>query len=144
MEIQLTGWKAVAAIVIVVIAALWGVASRNATLDTEAKDVVKTWVSAEYTRKALAKNFPDGKIPDDPELAQENIDELLAAGKISIPSIKARGGSGSLVVRVEVLVDGKTPPDGKSVRYYRMNHSHITGWTMDRESNKFMYYLALF
>ncbi len=48
------------------------------------------------------------------------------------------------MVRAEILVDGGTPPDGRSVRYFRMRHSMVTGWRMRYEAHAVSYYLKFF
>ncbi len=48
------------------------------------------------------------------------------------------------MVRVEISVAGKDPPDGKRVRYYAMSHSVVTGWYLERETTALSYYLKLF
>jgi hypothetical protein len=57
--------------------------------------------------------------------------------------MKARGTPDDLVVRVKIRVDGGRPPDGREVRYFRMRHSTITGWRMERETGALAYYLNL-
>ncbi len=143
MEIRLTGWKAVLAVVIALAVMAYGVFARNTTLDTQAKEVIRQWVAAEYAGKALHK-WEGVDYSKNQELAEQSANEILAALKVTIPSIKAKGSKTEPVVRVEILVDGKPPPDGKNTRYYKMNFSSITGWTMGYESSAFFYYSRLF
>ena len=108
MNIQLKGWKAIAALA--VIAAIFG-----------------------------------GKfLMERRTLGLEVAEELLGLARIELPSIQARGRGDDVVVRVEIRVDGKEPPEGESVRYYRMSHSALTGWRVRRETTALSYYLKLF
>jgi len=113
------------------------------TLDTAATQVIKTWILAEYVGKGIdnlkLQNL-DAMSPEQAELAGE---QLLKLNRINIKSIKTRGKGDDIVVRVEIMVNGKTPPDGKRIRYFRMKHSMITGWTMKRGATSLSYYLKL-
>ncbi len=64
--------------------------------------------------------------------------------EIRLLSIDGMGPASDMVVRVEVAVGNDAPPDGKAVRYYRMHHSELTGWVLDREATALSYYLNLF
>ena len=72
-----------------------------------------------------------------PQLAQQSANEILAATRVTIPTIKAKGSRREPVVRIEILVDGKPPADGQGVRYYTMRFSSITGWTMGHKVTAF-------
>lgn len=67
------------------------------------------------------------------------IDSLLIGQSVTFASVKARGASGDMVVRVEVLIDGEPPRDG-AVRYYRMSHSAVTGWRLRHEVHAWTFY----
>ena len=55
----------------------------------------------------------------------------------------ARDG-GEVVVKVEILVNETTPPDGERVRYYRMRHRPLSGWDVLGRTTVWSYRLALF
>ncbi|MEW5736645.1 MAG: hypothetical protein AB1921_17505 [Thermodesulfobacteriota bacterium] len=143
MKIKLTGWKAVVAILVLLGLLGWRYAESRRTLGTEAADVVRHWLVAEYTRNNLATWTPEERSFDNKEEAAQKAQELLAASRVTILSIQARGSGDDVVVRVEVQVDGKTPPDGRSVRYFRMSHSALIGWQMRYDAGPWAWYLKL-
>lgn len=143
VEFTLTGWKAVAAVIVVAVLAVFSLFMRNTTLDSQGKEVIRKWVASDYARQALAK-WEGTDYSKDPDLAQQSADEILNALNVAITSIKAKGGKQEPIVRVEILVDGKPPADGKGVRYYQMKFSPITGWTMGRQVSAFSYYAKIF
>lgn len=144
MKIKLTGWKAVALILIVLAVLGWRFTASRKTLGTEAAGVVRHWLIAEYARKNLAGWTEEEKNFDNVEKSGEKAQALLAATRVKILSIKARGSGEDVVVKVKVEVDGKTPPDGESVRYFRMSHSPLIGWQMERSTGSWAWYLKLF
>jgi hypothetical protein len=65
--------------------------------------------------------------------------------RVTCPKITAHGSLDDAVVRAEVLIDGAPPPDGRSVRYFRMSYSSVLGWHLEsRRATALQYYLALF
>lgn len=142
-EFTLTGWKAIVAVIVAVVVGGYTLFMRNTTLDTQARDVIRTWVAAEYTGKALSK-WEGTDYAQNPPLAQQSADEILAATRVTIPSIKAKGSKREPIVRVEILVDGKPPGDGQGIRYYKMKFSPVMGWTMGHKVTAFSYYTKLF
>ncbi|MBW1743447.1 MAG: hypothetical protein JRJ47_08470 [Deltaproteobacteria bacterium] len=142
-QINVKGWKAIPVILVVLAIVGYKYYAMKSTLDTNATQVINFWLLAEYAGKALndpkLTNF--GAMPSaEADLAAE---ELLKLQKIDIKSIGARGKGDNIVVRVEIEVDGKAPPDGKSIRYFHMRHSTITGWSMKRDASWPSYYLKL-
>ncbi len=144
VQIKLTGWKAAVVVIAVALLCLYGLMTRDASLDAQAGEVLKAWIGTQYMGEALAKYQINGKSNFNEETAEQGLNELLAAGDITFPSIKARGKKRNVVVRVEVLVDGNTPPDGKCVRYFSMNHSSAIGWTMNHETFWTSYFIKIF
>ena len=142
-QINIKGWKAIPVILVVLAIVGYKFYAMKSTLDTDATQVVKFWLLAEYSGKALdnplLKNF--GAMPS--AEADRAAEELLKLQKIDIKSIGGRGTDDDIVVRVEIEVDGKAPPDGKSIRYFHMRHSTITGWSMKRDASWPSYYLKL-
>ncbi|MBI9076920.1 MAG: hypothetical protein JEZ02_16045 [Desulfatibacillum sp.] len=142
-EFTLTGWKAIVAVIIAVAVGGYSLVMRNATLDTQARDVISTWIAAEYASKALTK-WEGADYAQNPQLAEQSAEEILAATRVTIPSIKAKGSKREPIVRVKILVDGQPPADGKGTRYYKMKFSPMTGWTMGHKVTAFSYYTKLF
>ena len=142
-QINLKGWKAIPLILVVLAIVGYKYYAMRATLDTQATEELKFWLLAEYSRKAL----DDPKWKNLDAMSRSEADraskDLLGLAKIDIKSIGARGKDDDIVVRVEIEVDGKAPPDGKSIRYFHMKHSTITGWKMKRDAHWISYYLKL-
>ena len=143
MQINVKGWKAIPVILVVLAIVGYKFYAMKSTLDTDATKVIKFWLLAEYAGEALDnpkyKNFEALPRAE----ADRAAEELLKLQRIDIKSIGARGKGDDIVVRVEIAVDGKTPPDGKSIRYFRMTHSTITGWRMKWDASWISYYLKL-
>ena len=115
---------------------------RNRTLDSDAREVIKTWIVGEYVRNALPELR---KLVDDPagkESQTEDLIKTFSRERVRIISIRARGTGDDVAVRVEIEVDGKDPPDGKRVRYFAMTHSTVVGWQYEHEISKWGYYLT--
>jgi len=141
MKIELKGWKAIAALVIIAAAIVWKFAAERSTLATEAADEIKLWLRAEYLAAGM-EGFDPSQLSE--EEAQAKGEELLGLSEIEFTSIGARGRGDDIVVKVEVRVAGKDPPDGRRTRYFRMSHSTVTGWRVRWEASAFSYYLKLF
>ncbi len=135
VQIKLTGAKAVIAIVMV--AAFLGFRFFNATstLETAAADELKFWLWGQYASRLMAEK---------PEPTVETARRALALDNIQFSEINGRGTPRDMVVRVRIVVDGSPPPDGRSVRYYRMEYSQLTKWRYVRETTAFAYHLNFF
>jgi len=131
---RLTVWKAIFLAAIAAFS-LFRLSVRSKTLDPEAKRVLKAWLVAEYSRPVLA-SIKASRI--DAEKARK----LMDSSAVELTSISARGCGRDSEVRVEVTVAGRTPPDGRSVRYFVMRYS-LVGWSLERESNALFYNLTL-
>jgi hypothetical protein len=135
--ITLRGWPAV--IVIAMVVVLYGltfVVSRS-SLDDEALSPIRLQLQGEYTSAVLPELDPNDP---DPEV----VERLTELDQIEFASVSARGSGEKVIVRVEPLVNGQPPPDGRDVRYYQMSWSSLTGWRMRRETTAFSYYTTLF
>jgi hypothetical protein len=72
-----------------------------------------------------------------PELVQRDVE---------FKSISALGKMGARVdfVRAEITVDGAAPPDGRSVRYFRISRKFMDpGWMVIGPSDSYNYYSQL-
>jgi divalent metal cation (Fe/Co/Zn/Cd) transporter len=115
---------------------------RDRTLESDAVEVIKPWLIAEYTRNILPQLQ---EMVDNPSGKEKQIEALvknIARDNIQIVSIQARGKGDDVAVQVEIEVDGKEPPDGKRIRYFRMSHSTVIGWQYEYEISKWRYYLT--
>lgn len=143
VKISIKGWKVIPVLVVLLVIVGYKYYAMRETLDTAATQVIKTWILAEYVGKGIDNLKLQNLEAMSPEQAELAAEQLLKLNRIDIKSIKARGKGDDIVVRVEITVDGKTPPDGKRIRYFRMKHSMITGWTMKRGATSLSYYLKL-
>ena len=144
MEVKLTGWQAVAAIVVVVLFGGYRLLYAGSTLETEGKAAIEEWIANEYQRYHLKRT----------DLSQEEQASLLIdAADVKIESLSARGGPSDTVVRVEIapnlpreVREGHRPhpPDMSYTQYYRMEFSNLQGWHSVRDSTALSYYLTLF
>jgi len=131
---KLTGWKAIPVLAALAFT-LFRLAEKSRTLDPEAKKVLKMWLVAEYSRPVLASIKSSG-------VDAEQARKLMDSSKVELTSISARGCGRDSEVRTEVTVAGRTPPDGRSVRYFRMRYSTLLGWSLEHESSAFFYHLS--
>jgi hypothetical protein len=135
--IRMKGGSAVLVLILALGFGAFRYMSARSTLDTDAAATIKVWLRAEYSGRFL-RNIGAGKINED------QAQQLLAIDDIRLLSVDGIGPTSDMVVRVEVAVGDKAPPDGKAVRYYRMHHSELTGWVLDREATALSYYLNFF
>ncbi|MGD2215440.1 MAG: hypothetical protein PVJ64_01735 [Gemmatimonadales bacterium] len=141
MKTELKGWKAVAALAVIVVVLVAMFRAERSTLETEAADELRVWIRSDYLSSGLHGVDPA-------QLTEEELqakgEELLTLSDVEFTSIGARGRGDDIVVRVEIQVAGGEPPDGKPVRYFKMSHSTVTGWRVRRETTALSYYLKLF
>ena len=78
----------------------------------------------------------------DEEEVEDAAKDLIKLEEIEFVSVRTRGTK-EVVVRLEIKVRGQAPPDGRSVRYWRMRRSML-GWTMEYETTALAYYLKLY
>ena len=143
IKIRVTGWKAIAVLVLAAAFVGYRYNAMRSTVATEAADELRFWLAAEYVAMglpALEQALESG----DSIAAELQAREIVARDRIEFPSLTARGEPDDVVLRAEILVDGRTPPDGESVRYFQMRHSTVTGWRMRREVTAVSYYLRFF
>lgn len=143
IKIRVTGWKAILVLVVAVAFVGYRYVAMRTTLATEAADELRLWLAAGYISQGLPA-LQEAVERGDREAAATQAQDLVAQERIEFASIGARGSRDDVVVRVEILVDGKPPPDGRQVRYFRMRHSLVTGWTMRYETSALAYIFKLF
>lgn len=140
--ITLKGPWALIALLSIAAFTIYQYVDRDRTLESDAAAVIKTWVVAEYVRNALPRLR---ELVENPAGKNDQIQDLvntLSRDRVQIVSIQARGTGDDVAVRVEIEVDGKTPADGKRVRYFAMSHSTVVGWQYEHEISKWGYYLS--
>jgi len=139
--VNLKGWKAIAALI--VLAAVYGltVYSRVQKLDENGSNALRAWLLKDYNgqgRSELLKRVQDYRaglpVQPLPELHPMNIE---------FPALSAHGHANSLIVKVEITVDGGPPLDGRPTRYFRMMHNDDQGWWVSGETDSYWYYRVL-
>lgn len=132
---ELTGWKALVFMGVLVALIGYRTVGARRTLDTEARDPIEVHLRAKYARRAMAGMDLEAPTPEDAR-------ELLRVTDVEIVSLTARGWGEEMVVRAEVRVDGGPPPDGRPVSYWRMRHGMVTGWTVEDEVGVVSWWLS--
>jgi len=141
-QIQLKGWPAVAVGAVAVLLLAFKVFLVHDTLGPEQLEEVRLALQARYSGARLDDLRTAMEGGSDAEAARVAT-EIQAMQKIEFVSIKARG-TGPVIARLEIEVDGGDPPDGQRVRYYLLEHSTLAGWRVKRESSAWSYYTKLF
>ena len=132
-----------ALIIIGLIAAffLWRILVTNDTVAPELEELVRQQLATEYMRHLLP-SIKEGVATEDEARLEADVERLKSYKEdITFTSLKSRGGGNNLYVRAEILVDGKAPPVGKSVRYFQFSHSMLLGYVYQQEAWALDYYL---
>jgi hypothetical protein len=139
-----TGKPAVAILAMIGIFILWRLLATYDTVAPEIEEKLRFTLSAEYARSLLPR-IQEEVASKDEEGLRKSTEELHAyTKKISFASLRRRGGGDNVYVRAEILVDGKSPPVGKSVRYFQFSHSYLLGYVYTQEAFALEYYLPFF
>ena len=139
----LNGWKAVAAIISAVFAALfYGVNRPQDDTDGRFRQPVLFYLKNEQTRRVLAEMAPNGAGKLNRDELKKLADASQAAQRITINSIRVRGTLREAVAEVDYLVDGKPPADGRQVRYLLLRNFGLGSWQVDRGTTAKSYYFA--
>ncbi len=135
VQIKLTGAKAIVAILLVAAFMGYRFFSATSTIETDAAEELRFSLSGQYASRLMAEK---------PQPTEETARRALALDNIQFSEINGRGTPSDMIVRVRILVDGSPPPDGRSVRYFRMEYSQLTKWRYVRETTAFAYHLNFF
>jgi hypothetical protein len=132
--VRLTGWKAVAVLVLLLgfVGFRW-VTARSA-LDSQGREALEQWIALELQRPMLADTTGD---------PADRAQDLLSAGKVRIRSMSAHGPLDNMVVRVELEPSADLPAGTELTRYYRMQYSSLTGWRHRGNATALSWYLAI-
>jgi len=141
---ELRGWHAV--IGITALLGFWGLQMymRATPVDDAMRDAVRVELLNEYSGrgpKDVARLVTEARagLPVEPV-------QPLVQRDVEFNSIAARGKIGGAVtfIRAEVALDGGPPPDGRSVRYFRLSRKFIGGgWMVIGESDSYGYFMQL-
>ena len=145
MELKLSGWKAILAIVAVIGFLGFKFVAQTEALHADGVEKIRQWLVFETARFVLPEMK---KALENP--TEHNTKFLSDTAKnfkqqnFEIISVTRRGLGERIIARVDVRFKGKIPKDGMNVRYLRMKYSMLTGWRVERETSKWNYYLASF
>jgi hypothetical protein len=141
---QLRGWH-----VLVGIGALLGFMGmemylRIRTVDDGLRNAVRARLVNEYSghgpkdiARIVAEAREGSPIEPVPDVVQRDVEftSIAAHGRLGAPAI---------LVRAEITVDGGPPPDGRTVRYFRVTRKYMEdGWMVVGESGPYFYYKEL-
>ena len=136
--------KGVPALIILVLVAsffAYRILVTNNAVAPELEERVREVLAAEYTR-LLLPDLQKSVDAGDKEQVEKEVERLKSYTKrITFTSLKSRGGGDNLYVRAEILVDGKAPPSGKSIRYFHFYKSLVAGYMYQQDAAAFEYYL---
>jgi hypothetical protein len=141
-RIELTGWKAIAALVLVLGVTGYRIYSRFPVVNDEGREALRDWLVKDYTGrgpKALAQRVADYRAG----LPVQPLDVPAEQPKVEFVSLSAHGWRDAMVVRSEISVDGGPPPNGQPVRYLFLTTKFEGGWMVLSESDSFRYYRVL-
>ncbi|MEI8291118.1 MAG: hypothetical protein WCH99_16755 [Verrucomicrobiota bacterium] len=138
-----TSWKALLVIIsAIAAAAFYGINWPQDGLAEQFRPPVMRYLQAEQARRVTVTFAPNGV----EKLSREELKKLAGASatgqNITINSLKVRGTLLQAVAQVVFRVDGKTPPDGREVRYLLLRQSGFGDWQVDRGTTVKSYYFA--
>lgn len=141
---QLRGWQALVGIAALL--GFWAVRMylRVRTVDDGMRNAVREELLKEYSGrgpKDIARIVAEAR----QGLPVESVPQVVQRD-VQFTSIAAHGrmGAPAIFVRAEITVDGGPPPDGRSVRYFRVSRKFgEEGWMVVGESNSYLYYREL-
>lgn len=133
--IQLTGWKAVAVLVVVLGFGAFRYVTARQSLQGQGREALEEWVRLEVQREILAEEGEPGV---------EMATALVEAEEIRIQELSGRGSLDDMVVRVLLEPHPALPGEPGLTRYYRMSWSRTAGWRHRGDASALAYHLALF
>ncbi len=139
-EIKLTGWGAVAALVAIAAFGWFKLSAQNQSLQEEGVERLQQWLVAEAARETLP-GMEQALQAGDQDAVQAMAD-IMQEDSFMILSVTRHGTGDEIVARVEYQRMGDSST--RQQRYFRMTHSMVTGWRVEREASRWSYYLAAF
>ncbi|MGK7345714.1 MAG: hypothetical protein ACNS63_07880 [Candidatus Nitrospinota bacterium M3_3B_026] len=141
MEMNLTGWKAVVALLVVAAVGGFNFFAMEEDLHGEVAEKIEFELMPEYHGPDIAAL--KGAVDSGDKEAAAALSKAITGREIEFKSISKRGWGENVIVRVEVLVDGQTPYVGEPVRYFKFRYSPVFGWRYKYETWWLSYYLKL-
>ena len=140
LVIRLRGWKAVAAVVVALVAVVGVRVQQYSTLEEEATEQLVSHLQTAYLRPLVdeARAAMEAGAVDETRL-----EALAELPEIEIVEIRAKGGGSDVVARVEYRVNGEAPGPEETPKYFKMYYSTLTGWGVEYEVSALRYWMAL-
>jgi hypothetical protein len=142
-NVQLRGWHALVAIAALLAFTGIKVYLRIRPIEDGMRDAIRQRLLNEYSGrgpKDIARLVTEARagLPVEPVAP-------LVQRDVEFASIAAHGRIGTPVtlVRAEITVDGGPPPDGRSIRYFRVSPQYGGGWTVLGETDSYRYLMEL-
>jgi hypothetical protein len=142
IRFELKGWMAVAAGLAFLAVMGYRTATRFQTVDDAGRGAVRERLIREYQGlgpKELAKRVEEYRAG----LPVQIETPAAAIPNIELTTLSAHGLPHSMIAKVGVSVDGGPPPNGPSVRYFRLTRTGEGTWYVLAETNSYQYYEAL-
>ncbi len=139
MELKLTGWKAIVAILLIV---GWGVfryTTQSKAMETQGVEAIKSWLLFESARAVLPEMEKAMNNPEENSQFLKESANALQRDNFEIISVTRHGVGNRVVARVELRYRDGVP----ETRYLRMSYSTVTGWQVGLETTQMAYFLAL-
>ena len=138
-------FKGVPAVIVLLLYGVYmtmGYVNLHSSFDDQGHEAVLSYIQSDYSREPiehLRQNIKQDTRQDRLEAMSKEVRQL---SEVEIVSVELRGiDSDDLSAKVEIEVDGRTPPDGRRFRYFDVQYSWLTGWRVDRETNANLYKL---
>jgi hypothetical protein len=141
-RIELTGWKAIVGLAIVILFAGIRLSMRFQRVPDEGQEAVREWLVKDYEGRgpaALAQVVRDYRAG----LPVHAPETPVVVPQVEFVALAAHGSPTRMVVRTEVAVNGAPPPDGRPVRYLSLTTKFGGGWMVTSETNAYNYYELL-
>jgi len=141
-RIELTGWKAIAAVAVFLAIAGIRISMRFPAIPEDGRETIRIWLVNDYEGRgprAVAQAVSGYRAGLSVDLPKRPAIEP----RVEFVSLQAHGWRNAMVVRAEVTVDGGPPPDDRVVRYLFLTPKYDGGWMVLSESSEYRYYEAL-
>ncbi|MBU2489533.1 MAG: hypothetical protein KKA60_09100 [Proteobacteria bacterium] len=137
----LSGWKAVAVAVALAVLFVGFRVFWVRSPGPEAAQEAQRYLMLESARTHMpSPGDLENMAPDELERRAR---DLLAFSLVRVEDMKIRGSRKDAVARVKVSVDGRTPPDGREIRYLRMERLVVGGWRVKGDASSLSWHLKL-
>lgn len=143
IKFQFKGWQAILASVILLAVVGFRYITLWEDLKPDQLGILRHEISQGYIRTELPRLEEALDSGDVEATDRASKDALIRPEDVEIKNVAARGSFEDLIVRVEIRFRGQRPPDGKDVRYFKMDRSMLLGWRIVREVSSWQYYVRM-